>query len=323
MSAPSETQRGPLPSTAWMIVCGAICAAILAYGLLGYKSVTGGMAYQAGRDLPVALVLSGVLYFAFLKREKSGTGWLGLLLVYASLVGASYLASQRVKADIRDAVSQVHETLSAIQEANITGTAAPEPKPVVASGSSEGARMGAVMQALVNRSLVQRREYELELEAIGWSSILDAKRLNTDPTLSESREILQKAGDVVEKYRQKTARIFTEMREDIERSDLSAETRRSMLEGFDSTLEQGKAQAAELWGLEEAVVDEIGKIIDLLAARRKDWQIENNQILFQEQHDLDQFNSHMAEVQVIVAKQQEMQSASIQRSKDALDRVTR
>ena len=323
MPSPGEVQRGPGPSAAWMISCGALCTAILAYGLLGYKEVVGDLAYQAGYNFPIALVLAGVLHFAFRRRETSTTSWLGFLLVYISLLAASYFSAQRLKGDIRESVAQVQETLSALQEATSAGTAAPAPKPVMATGTSEGAKMGALLQTMVNRMLAHRRDYELELEAIGWSGILDGKRLKTDPNLATSRAMLQQANAIVAKYKQRNASIFTAMRQDIEQSDLSSGSRTSMLAGFDSTLEQGKAQALELWALEEAALGEFQKIIDLLSTRRSAWQIEDDQIMFQAQSDLDTFNSHVSVVQSIVAKQEALQAAAIQRSKDTLDQVTR
>jgi hypothetical protein len=323
MPSPGEVQHSGSPSKAWIVACGAACAAVLGYGLLGLKDASEDWAYLVGYNLPIAVLLAAGLHFPFRKSESTGTSWLGFALIYASLLAASYIAGQRLKSDVRGAVVQVQDSLSALQQATSTGTTAPAPKPIVGAGSSEGAKMGVVLQTIVNRMLAQRREYELELDAIGWGTILDGERLKRDSTLSESRTMLQQATAIVTKYKSRTNAVFATMRADIESSDLSTSSKNSMLAGFDSTFDQGRAQAMELWALEEEVLGEFHKILDLLSARRRDWQIEGGQIMFQNQNDLDLFNAYVTKVQSLVAKQERMQSASLQRSKDTLNQVIR
>gem|GEM_PF-2200050 len=280
-------------------------------------------AYQVGYNLPIALFIAGGLHLVFRKRESSRTSWIGFALVYTSLIVASLIAGQRLKSEVKDAAVQVQQSIAAVQAAVSAGTTTPPPMPVTNVGASEGGKMGFVMKTMVNRMLAHRREYELELEAIGWGKILDGQRLKNDVTLAESRTMIQQAKDVVLKHKLKTSDLLVTIRKDIERSDLSPSAKQSMLAGFDSTSAQGKAQAMEVWMLEEQALDEIGKVFALLSARRSAWQIQDGQIMFQSQKDLDLFNSYLATVQSLVAKQGQIQSSSLQRTTETLNLLTK
>ena len=323
MPAPGEVLLSTGPSKAWMAACAAVCMAILAYGAFGDRESSGNLAYQVGYNLPIAIFIAGGLHLAFRKRESSRTSWIGFALVYISLITASLIAGQRLKSEVKDAAVQVQQSLAAVQAAASAGTNTPPPMPVTNVGTSDGGKMGLVMKTMVNRMLAHRREYELELDAIGWGKILDGQRLKNDVTLAESRTMIQQAKDVVLKYKSKTSDLFAIIRQDIERSDLSPSSKQSMLAGFDRTSAQGKAQAMEVWMLEEQALEEIGKVFSLLSARRSAWQIQDGQVMFQSQKDLDLFNSYLATVQSLVAKQEQIQSSSLKRTTEALNQLTK
>lgn len=323
MPAPGEVQQRAGPSRTWMAACAALCVAILAYGALGDREPSGDFGYQVGYNLPLAIFIAGGLHLAFRKRESSHTSWIGFALVYISLITASLIAGQRLKPEVKDAAVQVQQSLAAVQAAASAGTTTPPPIPVTNAGTSEGGKMGVVMKTTVNRMLAHRREYELELDAIGWGKILDGQRLKGDVTLAESRTMLQQAKDVVLKYKSKTSDLFVTIRQDIERSDLSSSSKQSMLAGVDSTSAQGKAQAMEVWMLEEQVLDEVGKVLALLSARRSAWQIQDGQVMFQSQKDLDLFNSYLATVQSLAAKQEQIQTSSLQRTTETLNQLAK
>jgi hypothetical protein len=135
--------------------------------------------------------------------------------------------------------------------------------------------------------------------------------------------MLKQANEIVLRYKSKNADLFSTIRQDIELSELSSSSKQSMLTGFDRKSDQGKAEAMEVWRLEQQALDEIGKIIALLSARRSAWEVQDGQVMFQSQEDLDLFNSYLAKVQAVLAKQEQIQAASLQRSKDAFEKITR
>lgn len=295
-----------------MVSCGALCASVVGYGMIGNKDVSGNLAYQVGYNLLIAIILAGGLHFIFRKRERASTGGLGFVVIFTASLVAQYIAVQRFRSDVRQSVVQIQENLAALQDATSSGKAAPVPMAITGVGSSEGAKVAVLLQTNFNRVLSRRREYEREFEAIGWSTILDGRRLKSDATLSESRSMLQQARTIVAKYKSGNDAMFASMREEIERSNLSESSRRSMLGGFDRSVEKAKARAMEMYTLEEEMLEEFGKIFDYLSEKRKVWHIERGLIHFGSESDLERYHAHIERLQFLVAKQDRMRAANIQ-----------
>ncbi len=323
MPTPEGIQMSTSPSKAWMFACAALCTAIVGYGLQGDMDPPGDLAYQIGTYLPIALFLAGGLHLTFGKRETSKTGWLGFALVYASLVTAAVITTNRQKVEFRKAATDIQQTISAVQAASSAGVAPPSPSSLSATGTSEAAKASVVMKTIVNRGVANRREYFLELDAIGWGKILDGQRLRNDPTLVESKTMLQQAKDVARKYKSKTFQLLATARQDIENSDLSSSSKQSMLAGFDKSSSQATAIATDYWLLEEQMIAQTENVFNLLGAKRGAWDIQHDQITFQRQADLDLYNSYMAKVQSLVVRQEQLQSASIQKAHESLNKIAK
>lgn len=226
------------------------------------------------------------------------------------------------KEEQRRLVAELRDTMSAAEAALDSKGPVPGPAAVPA-GSSDAAKAGAVFKNMVNRSLTHRKQYERELETAGWMRILDGARLAKDANLDESRAIVERAKAIVAKYRAGTEDMIAAMKREIETIDVSARTRKSMLEGFERTVPRSRQQAEEMWTLEEQIFGEIEKVVALLGAKRKAWRIEGGEISFTRQADLDAFNAHMARVQAIGARQEQMQRASIDAAQQGLTRLAK
>lgn len=318
MPASLEARIPAMPSRTWFASCAAICLAILAYGAFGNGETSSDLAFQLGHDFPIAIFIAGALHIAFRKSESNRTSWIGFALIYATLIVASVIASNRQKVEIRQAAAEVQNAVAAVQSSIASGTASPLPIQINNNVTTEAGRIGILVKTMMNRMLSNRREYEIELDAIGWSKILDSQRLRNDSSMAEGRIMLQQAKEIVSKYRKRTNDLFVQVRRDIETSDLTANSKQSMLTGFDKTSQQGKAQAMEIWSIEEQVLSKFENIFNLLGARRNRWQIQDEQVMFHRQADLDLFNSYVAQIQVLVAKQEKIQTTSLQRTQDSL-----
>ena len=319
MLTTENTASTKTPSKLWMLSLAVLCIAILAHGLFGGAEASDNFAYLFGYNLPIAAVLAGGLHLFFRKREPAKTGWLGFILVFVSLVAASVLAASQQRTQLRRVSSDIQQSLAAATQPQ--GNASTNVAPVTSSATGEVGKMEVVLKTMVNRMTAQRREYELELEAVGWSKVLDGERLKDDPTLSQSRVMLKQANDIVARYQSRTDSVYAQIRRDIENSDLTVSSKTSMIAGFDKTAEQGKAQAKELWSLETQVLHKIESVFDLLSARRGSWQIQDGRVMFQRQADLDLYNTYLTNVQSIVARQEQLQAAALKNTKDRLSQL--
>lgn len=247
-----------------------------------------------------------------------------VLSVVALVVGVGIgftRAKLEHKQEERRMVAEMRDTLTVAEAALDSKGPVPKRAPALPAGSSDTAKASAVFQNMVNRTVAQRREYEGEIEAAGWMRILEGTRLAKDSNLGESRAIIQRARAVITKYRAGGDELIAASRREIETIDVSAKTRKSMLEGFDRAAPAGKQQAEQVWVLEVQIVDEVEKVIALLGAKKKSWRVDGGEISFTRRADLETFNTHMSRVQSIVARQDQMQRASFQKAQDGLKQL--
>lgn len=317
MSTGAELRVGK-PSKAWMLSCGLLCLGILIYGLTGERETSSNLGFLVGYNLPIAIVFGGLLHLAFRHRETQATGWLGAGLIFVALLVSSFISASQVQKNVSVAAAEIERTLTAANATNASQSSPPIAPSTAAVASGEAGKLEAALKSMIARSLAQRRDYEMELYAIGWDKILDTERIGKDTGLTESKTLIRQARDIVSKYRGRTDELFSNVRRDIETSGLKSESLRDALAGFDSSAAQGKARTFELWSLEEQILSQVENIFTLLGTKRNSWQIQQGQILFNNQGDLDLFNSYLARIGEITAQQQALQNAGTRRAQEGL-----
>lgn len=326
MLAPGEVAMGKSLSKAWIASCATLCVGILAYGVFAERDPSGDFAFRVGYNLPIAILVAGALHLVFRRREPASAGWIAFFAIRAALVASTTISADRQRANLTTAVVEIDRTITAAQRTVATtsvNAVNPAPLPTAPVAAGEAGQVEMVIKTIMNRMLAQRRDYELELEAIGWSAVLEAHRLRKDVTLTESKTMLRQARDIVSRYRDRTDDVFREIRAEIDRSGLSPSTKRSMLAGFDKTAAHGKAQTKEVWSLEEQALGRFENIVNLLAANRRSWQVEGGQILFNRQSDLDLFNTYLSQINELVERQQAIQEGSARRARETLQTLSR
>ena len=187
----------------------------------------------------------------------------------------------------------------------------------------EAGQVERLFKSILARSLAERRNYEAEMQAIGWSQVIDPDRLKSDPASASSRALIRQAREIIARYRARMDATYAAARRDIEAADLRPETRRTALAGLDKGAERNKAQAAATWDLEEQVVGEIEVVVDLLASRQGAWQVRSGKFVFQRRADLDLFNAHIKNVSAVVDKQRQLELDSWQRISESFTVVRR
>lgn len=307
----------------WLWLAGLVLACFIAaiVGLASARSLGSDLAYRVGYFLPIAALMGGALHALFRRKVTVATSWVAFFLIYATLVGASSLGVRRDKAQARQLAGELRETLEAAT--GPSGSAPQGPLVVAPQGDSDMDRAVAIAKTMVNRMAAQRRDYETELDRLGWASVLEPQRLARDTDLSQSRALVRSAHAVVEKYRAQTPQLIEQARQDIETRSASPAARDEMMRGFNRAIEVSLPRAQELWRLELRAVDQFDTILDLLATRKGAWGVEQGQIAFQQQADLDRFRALLAEVQKISAQQEQLQKAQLDQARASLDKLGR
>lgn len=315
MSVTYETKSSGRPSYAWIISCAALCTAIIAYGLLVEKDISGGMAYQIGYNLPISAIAAGIFYLIFRHRESTRTGWLGFVLIYGAFIASAYFANVRQQAALKVAATEIGRALETL---NQEGTESVADISAVPTASGDAGKMERLTKQIINRSLGQTRAYEAELEAIGWSGILDGQRIEKDKDLRGSMRILHDAHILVEKYRSKTDEMIDQNRRDIESSDMGLVMKRNLLNGYDRELKNGRENALKVWALEEQIISQVDSMFNFLSENRGEWEIENGQIVFYRQDVLDSYNTYFSRISELTNAQKEIQNSVLQRAQNSL-----
>jgi hypothetical protein len=179
------------------------------------------------------------------------------------------------------------------------------------------------MKTFMDQMVSQRNDYLLELEAIGWNGILDPNRIKEDKTFIESKVTIQKAKEIVKKYKNRTNNLLENAKDNIRSLNISESSKRGMLSGFGFDRGMGKAKdnIDAMWSLEAKTINEFENIITLLAARKGAWVVESGQILFYNDSDLERFNSYIASIQNIMNQQEQTQRQSVQTVHRNFDRL--
>jgi hypothetical protein len=308
------------PTLPWLIACIALCLVLIVYRFASHKEMPANLGFQVGYNLPGALVFAGLLYAAFRKKVSVQVGWLGFGLVFASMIGATVVTANRQKVEMRKVAAEMRTSLDTVKSSLESG-AGNGSIPLTSAAQGDAGKMAVIVKTMLNRMLAQRRAYEQELDGAGWSKVLDPARIDQDKYLDETRTILRQAREVMKKYEDKTDELFVQMRADVEKADINAEMKESMVAGFNKSEAKSKSNAMVIWKLEGQALDQVSNAVTLLGNARAHWQIEGGQFAFQRQADLDQYNAYMAKLQEIAAKQEAIQNSAMQKAQDRMQQI--
>jgi hypothetical protein len=243
----------------------------------------------------------------------------------AGASAAKYELSQKQKAIA--AISAVQTELarseSQLAESDLTQISVDRPSTETPKSREELGELERFLLGMFSAIQSQQNDYMLELEAIGWTSILDPRRIKHDTALAESRVMVRQAGAIVDKYEGKTAKLISDFRKQIPALPFDETAKLEMLAGFDKGMKDSRI--SELWNLEKQVVDQVDSIITLLTTAKygEDWAVEGNDILFVNDYDLATFHAHIETIQSSVRKQEQIRKDSITNGNQKLEEAKR
>lgn len=306
----------------WIFGLVFICIVILIYGFIYSKNTVLDPMFLAGEYFVYALFIWGAFRVVFLKGRGGEVNSIVFVAIYITLVAGGLVAGQRNKYEAMAAVSSIQQKMSHLARvaANSTETSnyieSAVMQPSVARG--EFGELERFMGEFIDRLVLQRKDYLLELEAIGWNSILDTKRIKNDTALSESRAIIQRAKDIVEKYEKNTVALIENTKLRIKALNASEAVKQNMLVGFEKGMEKSGKKIDEQWRLEKQVIQNFENMFLLLAAS-KAWVIKDGQILFYRDGELARFNSYIQAIQSISDRQEQIRTSTLVEANEKME----
>lgn len=309
----------------WKIALALVCIGILGYGFFYSKNTTADLAYLIGLNLPLALIISCLFYAVVPKQRGAKIGGFSFLAIFICMIASGLIGYSQQKREAKQALSQIQHQYSEMIESSTDAQGLPkrieQPINTTPKARGEFGEIERFTKECMDHMASQRNDCLLELEAIGWNSILDANRIKADKTFVESKTTIQKAKEVAIKYRNQTNTLLSNAKENIRSLNISESSKMKMLSSFDRGMEKAKKNIDAMWSLQDKTIKEFENIITLLSTRKGAWVVEGEQILFYNDSDLERFNSYIASIQNIVKQQEEIQRQSVRAVNRDFDRM--
>ena len=149
-------------------------------------------------------------------------------------------------------------------------------------------------------------------------TILDANRLKNDKALTESRNILRKTKEVMQRYRAKQSSWLESERLRISGFNVAPKLKHEMFQAFDKSVKEAQPKIDREWDLEEKIVSEVENIIDLLKEKADSWTVVEGKILFQAGQDVEKYNAFMRNIQRYATEEEQIKKRAVDAAKATL-----
>ena len=307
----------------WQIFLAILSLCILGYGLFFSKNVIDSLTWLIGYYLPSSIIVWLIFCAIFIRKKGAKIVGISFIIIYVSFMLSGYLSVTMHKIEAKKAITEIETQFEKIAKSSSSPSGIPEriQEEIQTSPKSKGVfgEMERFVKIFMDRSVSLRNDYLLELSAIGWDKILDPIRLKNERTFVESKFTINKAKEIVEKYKTLTNSLFEEDAfAEIDRLEIDEDLKQEMKNGFKRGLEPTKIMISRYWYLEGEIILEAEKIFDLLSSRKDAWIIENQQVLFYNENDLKEYNTYISNVQDNVKEQQLIHQQSIDQTKESL-----
>ncbi|EPR44105.1 hypothetical protein dsx2_1849 [Desulfovibrio sp. X2] len=133
------------------------------------------------------------------------------------------------------------------------------------------------------------QQYEGELDKAGFYKLLNPQRLSSDPDLSKGKAIVARSRSLARTYRGKSYDLLAQGQSQITALDTDEETRARLSAAWERRRPEAKAQVAEAWKLEDAVIDRMADLVDFLADRKGAWHVRGQTLSFDRSADVDTY----------------------------------
>ncbi|MCK5113279.1 MAG: DUF3053 family protein [Phycisphaerae bacterium] len=283
------------------------------------------LAYSVGYWLPFVL---GIFYFSKLRKR----GWRIASISFVVICGATLTGvllssarnhrdNQMTQNDIEQAgiaLDEIKESLLDLAEKSTDSEGFPQliegEIDTTPKAKGEFGEMERFIKEFMAKAAKQGNDYQLELTNIGINRLLEAKRIEKDETFAESKVILRKAKQIVEKYGTRTDELIAEARNKISTLNVSRAAKKGMEKGFDEALASSLEQLKTMWDLEEKILGEMVSIINFLEERKGTWTVQDDQIVFARETDVARYNAFLLSIHRIAKEQQEIKRRQIKKA---------
>ena len=250
-----------------------------------------GLAFLSGRAFGVTVLVGAILFFA-VGRRRDPAGWWKIPLIlfpialFGSLGSAGHLRSSE-DASLNSIVASGERLVES------GGMDAGSLKHSGAGG--EAGTIENLMLDFLREAAETNRSYGVEADAIGVADALTPAVLDARGGMAEARRRVVASRELVNRYQTRQTERVAQLSARIGQSDISEQSKREAIEGFEQGARNGLSRSNRVWALELSMLDRIDNILDILD--RGGWERRGEQFMFSRQSDLERFNAEIARLQ--------------------------
>lgn len=289
----------------WLMVLVVICACGVFLGYFVYDVVGGNKVLVVLVDLLCALIVFGGYYGWFLKgRGIAVAGVVGLIVIGCLSAGNMFSYYEQMKEmarTINEYRGRVKYMLESSVDSNGNAIRVESYDDGVVHKKGSAGELDRVMRSYLNGVASVRNDYLIQVDRIGWNSLLDAERLRNDKDLRESRSIIKKHRVIYEKYKGDFMGVIMGFKKEIEKSGLDDDFKRSMMISIDQKLRVDGAELNKMLETQDACVKEAEGVVDLLSVSQ--WSVDGGCIVFVNENDVRLFNDKIKRIREYVDKE--------------------
>lgn len=252
-----------------------------------------------------------------LLRHFSSVAKSGLILALVTAVIATGCGDRPESASDRAARDGMKADIDAVSEQTRDDPAARiDPFDIGPVAEDEAGRMHQVMRQYLNAAFQVRNDYLAELEAMGWSGILDADRLKADAGMVESKRLVAEARAAMARAETGSVAALKSIPGLIEAAPITAANKREMLKGYEGSLAKGLADIRGAYALESETLDQFAGMVELL--ERVEWDVDQSQIVFVHDVDVETYNAHFHRITALTEEIAARQKQGLEQARDKL-----
>jgi hypothetical protein len=250
-------------------------------------------AYLQGYNVSCG-VLIWLVFRSTIGRNQGGVKSVVSLLAISGAVLATVLISNR---EGSVAMEEIQRHVSSL------ASSGGEPNAPVTRSRGEFGEIERFFKTRLSQMASLARDYERELAAIGWETILDPESLGRDPTLMMSASIIEKAKETVAKYQSCTYDMCENSKEAVRDIPISEWAKQHMVNDLRQVLEEVHVGLDERWSWEAQIIAVVDQAVAWLSSRQYAWSVENGALVFANESDLSRFNAYMSQLEKLTSQQ--------------------
>ena len=287
----------------WKIALVLLCGGLICFGYFYPEISNTNLVFVIRYKLPLILIISLFFYVSVVRNHGAKTVSFSFLTILIFAVVSSLTGFAQLEKEEELAFEEIKKEAAVIIDSSFDseGTIKPIERTIDATPKARGiyGEIEYIYKLFMGQQVALRNEYINEMESLNVFEILDARHLEADEKLIESKERIQKAQKTINNYQEKYGTALVKVKESIS----LLKTRENFIHieavkiGMLKALENVEIKVDEQFRVERKAFDELENIVKFLSTRNGAWSAQGDQIIFYEDNDLKRYQTYIDSLQ--------------------------